>query len=103
MIVFWLLIILGWGVEGQPASECRWTHELSDLLGIEADPPFEKNKRIQIVRAVVFDAEKVNAAGLFGSRVGDKVKLICVGKGIWRIKNYRNGIDATITVTPLSN
>ena len=103
LIVFWLLIIIGWGVEGQPASECQWSPELLSLLGIEADPPTENNERLQIFHAVVIDVEKVNAAGLFGSRVGDRVKLICTGRDTWRIKNYRNGIDATITVAPQSN
>ena len=103
LIVFWLLIIIGWGVEGQTDSDCQWSPELLNLLGIDADPPTEKNDRLQIFHAVVIDVEKVNAAGLFGSRIGDRVKLICTGKDTWRMKNYRNGIDATITVTPLSN
>ena len=103
LIVFWLLIIIGWGAEGQPASECHWSPELLSLLGIDADPPTATNDRLQIFDAVVIDVEKVNAAGLFGSRIGDRVKLICKGRDTWRIKNYRNGIDATITVAPQSN
>ena len=103
LIVFGILFIFGWGVEGQPASECQWSPELLYILGIDADPTTENNDRLQIFHAVVIDVEKANAAGLFGSRIGDRVKLICTGRDTWRIKNYRNGIDATITVTPLSN
>jgi hypothetical protein len=76
---------------------------LSSQLGIEADASHQNNNRLQILYAIVIDVEKINAAGLFGSRKGDRVKILCTGKDTWRIKNYRNGISATITTTPPIN
>jgi len=88
--------------EGKIAGDCQWTDDLSRLLGIEADPPLLAHERPQIVNAVVMEAEKISAAGLYGSRKGDKIKLICIGEATWRIKNYRTGLASTITVTPQS-
>jgi len=94
-----LSTVLTGSSDGEVVGDCQWTDDLSGLLGIEADPPLLAHDRLQIVNAVVIEAEKINAAGLYGSRKGDKVKLICIGEDIWRIKSYRTGLASTITVT----
>ena len=106
LLIFLLIGLTGLGTmltdssEGQGSGICQWTDALATLLGIEAVPPPEEDQQIQIVNAVVKEAEKIGTAGLYGSREGDKIKLICISKDRWRIKNYRTGMASTITVAP---